>query len=117
MGQHEQDDLTTGMTLQMVQLNTLGQLERGHLERGVINVAPFAVGIGEGGIGGDELAEVGEIFGEVGLWAEGPEVDVDFERRLRRCDAVVFGVEDGRLGGELGSTVQSWNHHLGNGGD
>ena len=40
MGQHEQDDLTTGMTLQMVQLNTLGQLERGHLERGVINVAP-----------------------------------------------------------------------------
>jgi hypothetical protein len=33
--------LTTGMTLQMVQLNTLGQLERGHLERGVINVAPF----------------------------------------------------------------------------
>jgi hypothetical protein len=42
MGQHEQDDLTTGMTLQMVQLNTLGQLERGHLERGVINVAPIA---------------------------------------------------------------------------
>jgi hypothetical protein len=41
MGQHEQDDLTTGMTLQMVQLNTLGQLERGHLERGVINVAPI----------------------------------------------------------------------------
>ena len=41
MGQHEQDDLTTGMTLQMVQLNTLGQLERGHLERGVINVAPY----------------------------------------------------------------------------
>jgi hypothetical protein len=40
MGQHEQDDLTTGMTLQMVQLNTLGQLERGHLERGVLNVAP-----------------------------------------------------------------------------
>ncbi len=40
MGQHEQDDLTTGMTLQMVHLNTLGQLERGHLERGVINVAP-----------------------------------------------------------------------------
>ena len=40
MGQHEQDDLTTGMTLQMVQLNTLGQLERRHLERGVINVAP-----------------------------------------------------------------------------
>jgi len=40
MGQHEQDDLTIGMTLQMVQLNTLGQLERGHLERGVINVAP-----------------------------------------------------------------------------
>jgi hypothetical protein len=41
MGQHEQDDLTTGMTLQMVQLNILGQLERGHLERGVINVAPI----------------------------------------------------------------------------
>ncbi len=41
MGQHEQDDLTTGMTLQMVQLNTLGQLERGHLEKGVINVAPY----------------------------------------------------------------------------
>jgi hypothetical protein len=41
MEQHEQDDLTTGMTLQMVQLKTLGQLERGHLERGVINVAPF----------------------------------------------------------------------------
>ncbi len=41
MGQLEQDDLTTGKTLQMVQLNTLGQLERGHLERGVLNVAPF----------------------------------------------------------------------------
>ena len=40
MGQHEQDDLTTGMTLQMVPFNTLGQLERGHLERGVLNVAP-----------------------------------------------------------------------------
>jgi hypothetical protein len=41
MGQHEQDDLTTGKTLQMVQLNTLVQLVRGHLERKVLNVAPI----------------------------------------------------------------------------
>ncbi len=60
MGQLEQDDLTTGKTLQMVQLNTLGQLERGHLERGVLNVAPFKAKCGgTADVGGEGTAQQG----------------------------------------------------------
>jgi len=93
----------------LVEVRGNGDLNAGWAHVGVII---FGGGIGKGGVGGDELAEVGEVLGEVGLGAESREVDVDLEGCLRGRDAVLFVVEDGRLGRELGGAVQRWNHHL-----
>ena len=59
-----------------------------------------------------KLAKVGQVLRQVGARAESLEVDVDLEGRLGRQDTVVFAVENGRLGGELGRPIQGRYHHL-----